>query len=131
MIEIRVDDNGIIGFAYQSPLKMLETTVSGAAMKPFSEIKDTFEKMAPMMTAHEISEFSVEVTVTKIELSYIRIAEKDSFDTGYAVPVWGFCGTRTIVTDSGDRMEISGSMQNLLMSINAIDGSVIVPGAGY
>ncbi len=131
MIEIRVDDNGIIGFAYQSPLKMLETTVSGAAMKPFSEIKDTFEKMAPMMTAHEISEFSVEVTVTKIELSYIRIAEKDSFDTGYAVPVWGFYGTRTIVTDSGDRMEISGSMQNLLMSINAIDGSVIVPGAGY
>ena len=130
MIEIRVDDNGIIGFYYGSPLNMLETTVSDAAMKPFSEIKETFEKMAPMMTAEENGTFRVETAVDRVELSYIRIAEKDSFDTGYAVPVWGFYGSRSLINDHGERMEgVFGS--NLLMSINAIDGSVIVPGAGY
>ncbi len=131
MIEIRVDDNGIIGFVYESPLKMLETTVSASALKPFSEIRETFEQMAPMMTASDIQEFSVETNVTDIILSYIRIAEKDSYDTGYAVPVWGFYGTRASVTEHGDRIEISGYGQNLIMSINAIDGSVIIPGKGY
>lgn len=132
MIEIRVDDNGIIGFDYESPLNLLETTVSDAALKPFSEVKDTFEKMAPMMTAHENQTFGMDVNVTEIKLNYIRISEKDSYDTGYAVPVWGFYGTRSPINELGEHMEaVSGFGQDLLMSINAIDGSVIVPGAGY
>lgn len=131
MIEIRVDDSGIIGFVYESPLKLLETTVSDAAMMPFSEIRDTFETMAPMMTAHEDYQFfGMDVKVTDIILSYIRISEKDSYDTGYLVPVWGFYGTRTPINELGEHMVWSAD-EGLLVSINAIDGSVIVPGAGY
>ena len=67
-----------------------------------------------------------------MELCYLRLAEKDSFDTGYAVPVWNYYGKRTFIAENGERIDAaSGAMQDLLVSINAIDGSVIVPGAGY
>ena len=132
MIEIRVDDNGIIGFDYISPLKPLETTVSDAALKPFDEITAAFETMAPILTADENEQFSVETVVDRVELCYLRLAEKDSFDTGYAVPVWNYYGKRTFIAENGERIDAaSGAMQDLLVSINAIDGSVIVPGAGY
>ena len=48
---------------------------------------------------------------------------RDSFDTGILAPVWSFEGT--LVDEYGNTMEGS------IMSINAIDGSVINWELGY
>ena len=69
------------------------------------------------------SEGSVAVKVTDVSLVYTRISEKDSFDTGLIVPVWNFNGT---VTDSYGEKKTG-----TVLSVNAIDGSVINQTLGY
>ena len=63
------------------------------------------------------------VQVTDVRLIYTRISEKDSFDTGLVVPVWNFEGT---ITD-----EYGHKNKGTVLSINAIDGSVINQELGY
>ena len=57
-------------------------------------------------------------------LSYSRISEKDRFDSGLIVPVWGFIGE----CKNGTYLEKQRGVQ---MAINAIDGSVIDSALGY
>ena len=128
IIEVRVNDSGIVGFNYVSPLSVLEKTVSDAALKPFSEIQAAFEKMAPMMTAHEIENFRVELDIDRVQLCYVRVSEKDSFDTGYAVPVWAFSGKRKLYNDLNENFD---TQEGTFVYVNAVDGSVIAPGKGY
>ena len=69
------------------------------------------------------SDAKVSIKVTNVSLEYTRISEKDSFDTGLVVPVWNFGGT---VTD-----EFGDVKTGAVLSINAIDGSVINQELGY
>ena len=52
-----------------------------------------------------------------------RISEADSYDTGLLVPVWDFQGK---VTD-----EYGSEFAGSVMTINAIDGSIIDRSLGY
>lgn len=68
--------------------------------------------------------------MTDVNLVYTRISEKDSFDTGLVVPVWNFEGTivdEAISGKYGYEYEKKGN----ILSINAIDGSVINQELGY
>ena len=127
-IAVAVNDSGIVAFHYLSPLSVDETVVEMSRVKPFREIRDTFEKMvvienAPDSTESEGEPQDVSVQVTDVRLIYTRISEKDSFDTGLVVPVWNFEGT---ITD-----EYGHKNKGTVLSINAIDGSVINQELGY
>lgn len=124
-VEIRVNDSGIVGFDYNAPLEVTETVVDQSNMKPFNEIKDTFEKMVTITHAKTDTELDSGVTVqiNRVVLGYARISEADSYDTGLMVPVWDFEGK---VTDEHGRKN-AGS----IMTINAIDGSIIDRSLGY
>lgn len=124
-IEVRVDDSGIVGFRYNAPLEITETVVEGTSLKPFDEIKAVFEQMAPMVMADNDYEFSAQVD--RVRLSYSRISEKDSFDTGLVVPVWSFEGKVMASSEGYPMYENSGT----IIAINAIDGSVIDANLGY
>ena len=63
-----------------------------------------------------------EIEVTDIRLGYAIISEEGSFDTGLLVPVWDFNG---IIKQYGRTEEKS------IMTINAIDGTVINRELGY
>lgn len=67
-------------------------------------------------------ELKREIKVDSVKLGYAIISEEGTFDTGLLVPVWDFNGT---VNDSGRIDETS------IMTINAIDGTVIDRGLGY
>ena len=102
--------------------------VETSRVKPFREIRDTFEKMVVIENAPDSAEGegetqNVSVEVTDVRLIYTRISEKDSFNTGLVVPVWNFEGT---VTD-----ESGAQNKGTVLSINAIDGSVINQELGY
>lgn len=124
-VEIRVNDSGIVGFDYNAPLEVTETVVEKSNLKSFDEIKDTFEKMVMITNAKTDSELDsgVTVQVNRVVLGYARISEADSYDTGLLVPVWDFEGK---VTDEYG-LEYAGSV----MTINAIDGSIIDRSLGY
>lgn len=124
-VSVAVNDNGIVDFYYLSPLSIDETVVEKSQIKSFREIKDTFEKMVVVQNASKADDGAgdVSVKVTDVKLIYTRISEKDSFDTGLVVPVWNFEGT--IVDEYGH--EKTGNV----LSINAIDGSVINQELGY
>ncbi len=134
-IEIRINDDGIVGFDYNAPLEVTETVVEGASMKSFDEIKSTFETMAAIQNADPNLEYyqsnggeptPVTIEVDRVVLGYARISEADSFDTGLLVPVWDFRGTVTLNTDYNSQSNYCS-----ILTINAIDGSIIDRSLGY
>ena len=127
-IEIRVNDNGIAGFFFEAPTKITETVVENASLKSFDEIKGIFEKMVAIANASQADDepMKTKITVDQVVLGYTRISEKDSFHTGLLVPVWDFIGT-VEVTDGKE----TGIEKKSILTINAIDGSVINRTLGY
>ena len=97
--------------------------VAQSNIKSFEEIKNTFEEMVVIENAPTEDTGKTVINVTNVNLVYTRISEKDRFDTGLIVPVWDFEGT--IVNEYG--MEQTGN----ILSINAIDGTVINRTLGY
>ena len=111
-VVVFVDDDGIVGFDYLVPLEVTDTVVEKSTLKNFDEVKE------------EASDGNVTIDIDSVKLRYTRISEKDSFDTGLLVPVWDFIGTKTD--------QYGYEVQNaVIMSINAIDGSVIDRSLGY
>lgn len=129
-VEFMINDAGIVGFSWNAPLDIMETVVDHAALQPFETIRETFEKMMPMTGANPVpEELGSEISIDRVTLSYSRISEKDSFDTGLIIPVWGFRGIRKeFLVSEGYAMNPNYSTQ---MAINAIDGSVIDSALGY
>ena len=122
-VELRINDEGIVGFNYESPIEITETVVEKSSLKSFDEIKEIFETMAVVANAQEGIETTV--SVDRVELGYTRISEQDSFDTGLMVPVWEFKGSQTF----GDG--VKGYSESTILTINAIDGTVIDRELGY
>lgn len=63
--------------------------------------------------------------VREAKLGLMRIKERNSKDTGLIIPVWDFMGTYTAEGILFDDDYIS------LLTINAIDGSIVDRGLGY
>ncbi len=128
-IEITVNDDGIVGFCYNSPIEIIETVVDKSSMKSFDEIKAVFEQMVPVANARGegTDEDKVTIEISRVILRYTRISEADSFDTGLLVPVWDFMGKQTDVYGEKAYSETDAC----IMTINAIDGSVIDRRLGY
>lgn len=129
-IEITVNNDGIIGFSYNTPLAVTETVVEKSSMKPFEEIKGIFEQMIVVTNAQDMPEQeapAVQIDIHQVALRYTRISEADSFDTGLLVPVWDFIGTRQETVGEKGRSEKEGPV----LTINAIDGSIIDRALGY
>ncbi len=118
-----INDDGIVGFAYNFPITITETVVENASVKSFETIKASFEKMMPISYA-STNEHRV-ISIDTVSFGYARISEANSFDTGLLVPVWDFIGASLYngKPDIPDKMTY--------MTINGIDGSVIDRQLGY
>ena len=123
-IAIFVNDDGIVGFDYLIPLEVTETVVDQSTLKSFDEIKNIFEQMIVTTNAAMDDEQYTYIDINNVKLRYSRISEPNNFDTGILVPVWDFIGSRT---------DVSGEEEKdiVLLSINAIDGTVIDKDLGY
>ncbi len=131
-IYFRINDNGIVGFDWTSPIEIIETVAQNAALKSFDEIKEIFEKMLPVV--YGSTEMQNEIEISRIRLAYTRISEPDSYDTGLIVPVWDFIGRKTVYNiyngETGDLWR-KDELEISQFSVNAIDGSVINGQLGY
>ena len=128
-VELRVNDQGIAGFNYFSPVEITETVVDSAALKPFAEIKDTFEKMICMVNADDQRVSWIDID--RVRLSYSRISEQDRFDTGLIVPVWSFEGKMDTASRGDEEIFVQQWKRGTIFAVNAIDGSIINGELGY
>ena len=129
VIELRINDSGIVWMQWSAPLEITETVVENAAVKPFSEITAACEKMLPMTATNEIADLQTDIQIDRVTLSYSRISEKDDFDKGLIVPVWAFYGTRKVTGE--DYYDQHLSFSGVQLALNAIDASVIDAKLGY
>ena len=80
----------------------------------------------------------MEFHFTRITLSLQRISERDNMNYGLLTPVWNFWGTQLYHYEDGSMLWWNNMDSALgpcsaypLLSINAVDGSVIDPMQGY
>ena len=125
IISVYINDDGIIGFTYSSPLEITETVVENSNIKSFEDVRDTFEKM---MVVTNAGKYTTKVfDIDRVRLRYSRISEANSYDTGLIVPVWDFSGHCETASDG----VIIFDGYKTALAINAIDGSIIDPDLGY
>ncbi|MDE6025988.1 MAG: hypothetical protein K2G45_11100 [Lachnospiraceae bacterium] len=124
-IMIYVDDSGVVRFDYESPIEITDTIVEKAKVKSFADIKPVFEQMVLISQAED--DVNIEVQIDRVELVYARISEANSFDTGLIVPVWNFNGT--VIAEGS--IQVNGEGSSNVLSINAIDNSIIDWELGY
>ncbi len=130
-LTIAVDGAGIANLFWTGPLSVTEMLIEDTSIKPWSDIQGVFEKMMPIRYGTYTDLYSdVRVDVTHTRLSLQRIMERDSFTTGLLVPVWNFYGTMTAMNGE-DVLEVVDDGYFPLLSVNAIDGSVIDVLQGY
>jgi hypothetical protein len=134
--QILINDEGILTLEWDSPIEVTGTTVENSTLLPFSSIKDMFEKRMrdtyePQAKHADITDMAV--NITRVSLEFERIAEQDSIENGLLVPVWNFYGTVTEhYTGEGHDEYTNGFDEPWpLLTVNAIDGSVIDTGMGY
>ena len=131
--ELVMDNNGIRAFEWHSPLKITGREVEQAAMMPFHESMEIFEKMMPVLYEAESREEwlnGVSIDISDVRLEYVRVLKQNSADEGLLIPVWSFYGTKTYHTVYENNTKTVEKYDCWLM-INAIDGSIIDTAKGY
>lgn len=133
-IDICVNDAGIVTFNLNSPIETKDTVVKESKLKSFNSIKKTFEKMIVTSNAQldkgDGFVDSINIDVKKVVLRYMRISEANDFQSGLLVPVWDFIGTKKYKYNTKTNDE-KGENEESLMTINAIDGTIIDKQLGY
>ena len=128
--DITVDDTGIVDLSWMSPLSIGEKVVESAALLPFDRIAERFEQQIKNSYAYQDSGDSIEVNVYRVSLELMRITEQNSIEKGLLVPVWNFYATKTKEAEGWtETTGLNGPWA--VLSINAVDGSVINVVSGY
>jgi hypothetical protein len=132
-----IDDTGIVGFSWRSPYAVADTVTQDSNLISFDEVTSVFETMSMAVNAWDgIAAYNPNLTAVEIKVDHIkfgltRITEQNKRDSGLLVPVWDFFGTMTQIH------EIDGVTKEFddgpipILTINAIDGSIINRSLGY
>jgi hypothetical protein len=132
-----IDDSGIVGFTWRSPYKITDTVTQDSNVLPFSDVTEIFNTMAPVVNAWDgFSQGSptltgVEITVDDIKFGLTRVTEQNKRDSGLLVPAWDFMGTMTQIINQNGQEKRYDDGPIPILTINAIDGSIINRSLGY
>jgi len=139
VITLDYTKDGLVYFYWESPHTEPVLQVEDTQLMPFDQIADIFAKMimvknSDVQVANERNGFDTvrNYDITKVKLGLMRIKAKGSFDEGLLVPVWDFWGEERWESDSPLVQEVSGKEPSkIILTINAIDGSMIDRELGY
>ncbi len=126
---IYVDDTGIVQFIWSNPIEITSVMSAQVTLTPFEDIvKHAKDNM--FFKVYTAYDDKVEISITSIRLSMMRIMRKDSPGESLLVPVWDFIGNTRDITDD-QTGEWSSFKDQSFVTINAIDGSNINRDWGY
>ncbi len=124
------DEEGLCTFEWTNPYNIEKVSDEYLFLMPFSEIQNIFGKMMieKYETHWENLDATVSYQVNEIRLGYMRIMEKGNPTEGTLIPVWDFFGAQTI--NEAESTTTGGPYESLL-TINAMDGTIIDRSLGY
>ena len=139
-----VDSDGILTIEWNNPLTILDTVSETVNLMSFEDIRTTAERMLPIVYSPAGWEHyrSMEITISHVRLELMRVREQNNTNElkGLLVPAWVFYGT-AVGTDREDFQDYSSyglrggtdfyRGDEILLCLNAVDGSVIDPLLGY
>ena len=135
-IILGVSARGIETVTWNSPLDILETITDQTNLMPFEQIDEIFRQMFKVKYSELFGSsiqsggiLSSSYEITDVRLTLRRIREQNSTETGYLIPVWDFYGKNSI--EYNGEPEQTFEEKEPLLTINAIDGSVIDLSKGY
>ena len=130
---IDVCSKGIYSAYWSSPHQITETVTEDAAVRTFDEIAEVFRNMYRVTYDERTEGCNLDGEVTCIKLTMRRIMEQDNIGCGLFVPVWDFYGSMIVMyPDYPEEAPINTIEDNQpILTINAIDGSVIDLDKGY
>ena len=133
-VRVVVDSDGLDGFVWDAPYRSIETITGNTSLLSYLQIQSIFERMMPIVFHHyNAADLAVtcNVDISRITLGYMRIKEQNADGSGLIIPVWDFFGSYSRSDDpEGTTPQGSDGFESLL-TINAIDGSMIDRAAGF
>jgi hypothetical protein len=130
-IEVMVNNNGIVSFQWDNPSTISDTVNQNVAILPWEDIK---ERAVQQFRIKNIGQYisgadqeKLSVKIDNITLGMMHIAKKDNQNEFMYIPVWDFFGKHIYGSDSYSLSERAYS----ILTVNAIDGSIIDRGLGY
>lgn len=145
-IQIYVGSEGILSFEWYSPSGDAIVQEESASLLPFEEIAEVADTMLPVVITGPTEsrslveldklngiETRMDVTITEVSLTLMRIRDKGS-SQGTIVPVWDFWGSWSWYapgTDTSEVMQNGVSCRQPMLTLNAVDGTVVSRLFGY
>ena len=83
------------------------------------------------MSADNPNLTGVDIDVNRIQFGLDRVTEQNKRDSGLLVPVWDFFGTETYISKVNGQTKKQTQDSVPILTINAIDGSIINRSLGY
>ena len=126
---VLVRNGKAVALTWYNAINVMETENENVGLISFDKAMEIFKKQifrSIYLDAAEKgkAETHEHITVTRIVLSYMKVKKKDAPDERYLLPVWDFMG----YTDEGSREWFKNQS---LLTVNAIDGSIIDRNSGY
>ena len=130
-------NDGLRSFEWINPYTIENLSDEYVFLLPFSDISNIFEDLIIKKYADSFNNEgdTVDIQVDKVVLSYMRVREKDSLE-GTLIPVWDFFGTKIYKNAAGEVDNVvdrvyDGVTPESMMTINAMDGTIVYRGLGY
>ena len=134
---IAIDDSGIVYFNWKSPYKPTGTVTENANVLSFQDAMNVFDTMALVVNAWEgyadgnPNLKGIDLKVDKIQFGLTRVTEQNKRNSGLMVPCWDFFGIVTYISETNGQTRTMDDGPVPILTINAIDGSVINRSLGY
>ncbi|MEA4938648.1 MAG: DUF6034 family protein [Christensenella sp.] len=134
LIQVCVDDKGVFQASYDNPQDVLGEMTPAADLLPFSQIQSVFEKMilivdnqteAVAWNKEGMPKLTKDYYISCVRLGLSSVAESSDANTRLLIPVWTFYGYEEASVNDGEPERFGTNGQHALLSINAIDGTVV------
>lgn len=132
-IDLVFGKEGLEHFQWTNPYEIEKNGDEYVFLLPFDDIQSVFEKIIIKEYADRYEGVSMEIycEIDEVRLGYMRVREKGNAKEGTLIPVWDFFGSETIVYSDSQESYVTAGPYESLLTVNAMDGTVIDRGLGY
>lgn len=133
-------EDGIVYFYWMNPYTEPVVQTADTALMDFGDIQDIFAKMI-MVTNEDLKAQNTasgfvcqrNMDVYDVQLHLMRIRDKYNTTEGTLVPVWDFYGINKLqaVDRSYSKYVYEDGYDEIVLTVNAVDGTIIDRGLGY
>ncbi len=134
-ITVYVTRSGIVYFQWLSPYTEPVVETADTQLLDFGDVEDIFGRMMIVKNsyikeanARNESNNTLTFDIDRVSLGLMRIRSKGNLSQGLLVPVWDFWGTAAL---HSDKSTVGWENYTVLLTVNAIDGTIIDREAGY